>query len=1001
MQTTLIQGRGVVCFFAVSRRSVGVNIRKGRCTVKKRVLAVLTCAVVAATSIVPAAADSGLVDVGVYAEEASRAEVEGLTAGAESSEPSSESSVPSDTSGVSGEDSSDASGSDSSGDASDTSSDVSTDPGDSSDTSVPGEGGEEDADALKEATVEAGVYKMVPYTASSLAVSTADGALVLANADDQKGIWYVFTKADDANGYRLSDEASGLYVSRDEEGKVVFAESAEDDASLWKLYTNENGYVLVSASDGMALAVSSDTAYGTEVAAAEYSDENAGLATFTLAAYQSDVTEVDAAVDAGYYRFVPASGSGIYMSVKDESRKADADIVLGTDTVEGSIFSVTPVGEGKYTLNAFTGNKMLAVSSGKLTTANAASSDVQRWYIRKSLSSDSLVYLVSCEDPKLVITVGSAAAGTAVSVAEASSLDSDRWTLEKTYDQIPLENGGSYSFISDLSSEMCIGIKNGSSSEGAYNRLVTFNQNPSNVFVLEYYGYSNIYRIKSFWSGYYMTARTKQEGSTIKLVSRLANNRQLWRIRAMGDGTYALVNLYNNNLVVDVKNDATAHNTLLKLQKYTDGKGQRFSVLKSSSDFQAVPKGSNLVITAGDSSNKYMEVKDGSSNDLTAAQLNSSTKLTRQLFTIEQDGTYFKIRSIATGKYLRAYNGKAVFRDAGTSDYQKWVITQEGSRYRIYNVGAQTYLTCVTSYANGSQLVLASKKTDGTQLFDIKHGETKAGWQQYNGSYRLYKSATEYYTNTNTTFNGKTVHLGSDGAIATGFFQYNGYYYYFKGTAGPEMTDARPYLSQLYPKTRKGYWKKDVKGPACKYRITVDRAEPCTVTVYTQYPGQSSYNVPVFSFLCSTGLPATPTYAGTRKMYHRSRWQTLMGPSYGQFGSKLYLQQSNGSFKATGQYFHSVACGQANDHNLSIAEYNFLGSKRSHGCVRLSVRNAYWIYNFVPNGTVVIVGDNLARPLNRIAQPYASGAVDPTDPAYTGNYGYTDNGAYYNAAGFH
>ena len=112
-----------------------------------------------------------------------------------------------------------------------------------------------------------------------------------------------------------------------------------------------------------------------------------------------------------------------------------------------------------------------------------------------------------------------------------------------------------------------------------------------------------------------------------------------------------------------------------------------------------------------------------------------------------------------------------------------------------------------------------------------------------------------------------------------------------------------------------------------------------------------------------------------------------MGPSYGQFAT--YIQG--------GEFFHSVACGHMNRENLYYGNYNVLGANASHGCVRLNVRNAYWMHTFVPLGLKVYISDDLACPLQHCPQPRIRPGwnIDPTDPYYTGNYGYVDTNKYY------
>ncbi len=62
-----------------------------------------------------------------------------------------------------------------------------------------------------------------------------------------------------------------------------------------------------------------------------------------------------------------------------------------------------------------------------------------------------------------------------------------------------------------------------------------------------------------------------------------------------------------------------------------------------------------------------------------------------------------------------------------------------------------------------------------------------------------------------------------------------------------------------------------------------------------------------------------------------------MGPSWGKYGTQI---------NAYGDWFHSVACSNPDPtYSLAAGNYNMLGQPASHGCVRLCVRDAKWIYD--------------------------------------------------------
>ena len=71
-----------------------------------------------------------------------------------------------------------------------------------------------------------------------------------------------------------------------------------------------------------------------------------------------------------------------------------------------------------------------------------------------------------------------------------------------------------------------------------------------------------------------------------------------------------------------------------------------------------------------------------------------------------------------------------------------------------------------------------------------------------------------------------------------------------------------------------------------------------------------------------------------------------------------------------------------NPYNVAASDYNKLGQAASHGCVRLCVADARWIYYNCPIGTKVVISDKEATPLGKPAVvKMKAGTVgkDPTD----------------------
>lgn len=96
--------------------------------------------------------------------------------------------------------------------------------------------------------------------------------------------------------------------------------------------------------------------------------------------------------------------------------------------------------------------------------------------------------------------------------------------------------------------------------------------------------------------------------------------------------------------------------------------------------------------------------------------------------------------------------------------------------------------------------------------------------------------------------------------------------------------------------------------------------------------------------VCSTGTPGDDTPTGT---FHVS----AHGKS---FFSEKYQEGGYYWVKFYGNYWiHSIPFDK--DRNIIPAEAEKLGEKASHGCVRISIENAKWMYENIPMGTKVVV----------------------------------------------
>ena len=333
-------------------------------------------------------------------------------------------------------------------------------------------------------------------------------------------------------------------------------------------------------------------------------------------------------------------------------------------------------------------------------------------------------------------------------------------------------------------------------------------------------------------------------------------------------------------------------------------------------------------------------------------------------WTLRPEGWYYTNSSGAKITGWLNLGGKWYYLDASDPEYPGRMIADCEKL-----INGQTYVFM----SDGSMRAGWVQEENGDwYYYDTYTGQIKSGWQYIGGAwyyldpndgnkmlgegwhvigggwYYMYSSgamATNWLN-----LSGKWYYLGGDGAMKTGWQLIGGFWYYMYTQNDPHggewgvmasNTTIDGYFLQLNGAMMSSeqyamYARAQMYGSNTGYLILVDRAA-CRVGVFTGRTG--AWNLVNF-WACAPGTAATPTVSGEF---------TVQGKGY-------YFD--SGSSRC---YWYTQFYGNYLFHSVLYSKYTGalvdgrVGIPLSHGCVRLEINNAKWIYDNVPRGTKVVV----------------------------------------------
>lgn len=285
------------------------------------------------------------------------------------------------------------------------------------------------------------------------------------------------------------------------------------------------------------------------------------------------------------------------------------------------------------------------------------------------------------------------------------------------------------------------------------------------------------------------------------------------------------------------------------------------------------------------------------------------------------------------------------------------------------------------------------KKAKKQGSYDVKGtaGKTKTTLKVHNEDTGKFKVRVYGYTTwgkkiflNEQTYNLRKKDMGKNGWFYEKYAGKTYKFYYINNVKQTDLTD----ILNL---------KKSSSSNTNRLTIEVNRAASA-VTIYLYNEETKKYDIPVKTCAVSVGSD-TWTNAGTSGLNEDSSYTPLGNYSICTNGISVKytlkeMHEPDGSIVHArwashivgNVYFHAIAVGAKSHYSLPSSTYNRLGSPASAGCIRMTVADAKWIYDYASTGTPVKISKGNSSkpgPLGKAAVIKTTGGInyDPTDPA--------------------
>ena len=321
---------------------------------------------------------------------------------------------------------------------------------------------------------------------------------------------------------------------------------------------------------------------------------------------------------------------------------------------------------------------------------------------------------------------------------------------------------------------------------------------------------------------------------------------------------------------------------------------------------------------------------------------NAQSQMVRGLVTWNADGlkSYFGDDGKRRTGWVQT-NGKWYYFDPSTGKSVRWSQYINGSWF-YFNEKSEMHTGLLTWSKDGTK-----------SYFDPKTGRRQTGWKETSPRVWYYFSpSTGKSLRWHQRIDGNWFYFDANYQMHRGWLKWNGVqkwsYFYDNGRQafGAQTIGGFRYVFDKDGETTT----KPVTVPADQRAMITKAQNYYSDTSYLILVNSKTHKVGVFKggsynwqlvwyWNCTTGAPGSPTVKGTYKVGSR-------GKSFGSGYTCWYWTQFYGNY-----LFHSVLYQPG---SMSRIQDGRLGISASHGCVRLDIECARWIYNNIPTRTRVV-----------------------------------------------